>query len=242
MRKIGVEGITSQIRPCSGLSSLRALSDQVENALLLLRLGVPFWAIAYVCGRNPMYWYRLFLRRGASSLVGTTVHTASKLPWHGVADDYHVPIKGMVRSIATTCANGCLVGVEAVNSVCAEALQHGSGVFTEDAQRLLAPDKPHTVNTDGWQATHTAWRALFAPMFVIECFLHAYLTGRDRATTALRRLFATAADTIWHISSATTKRQMGQRIRRLSEWSGDQLPDSPMKDTIIPLCHKRKRW
>ena len=242
MRKIWVAGITYQIRPCYVLSYMRGLADEVEKPLFLLRFGVPFWALAYVFGRNAMYWYRLFIRLSSYSLVGTTIHTATHLVYDLVADEYHLHIKGKLCYVATTCANGCILGVEAVKSVCADALEKGYGVFKEEARMLDPLYKPKTVNTDGWQATQNAWRALFAHIFIIECFLHAYIKVRDRATKALGPLFQSAADKIWHIYNAETKRAMGQRLRRLYEWTCEQLADGPMKENIIKLYHKRKRW
>ena len=35
---------------------------------------------------------------------------------------------------------------------------------------------------------------------------------------------------------------MGQRIRRLFEWTKTQMPEAPMKDNLLKLCEKRKRW
>jgi hypothetical protein len=53
-----------------------------------------------------------------------------------------------------------------------------------------AADAPETVNTDGWQATQGAWKALFTPITVILCFLQACLNIRDRATKTLGAAFA----------------------------------------------------
>jgi hypothetical protein len=242
MRKMCVGSRTYQIRPSYVLSYMRGLTDAVEKPLFLLRFGVPFWALAYVFGKNPMYWYRLFISLAEFSVVGATIHNASKAPLHLLADEYHVHIKGALCFIATTCANGCILGVEAVRSVCADALQKGYGVFKEEVQRRFPNYKPKTVNIDGWQATHNAWRALFARVFVIECFLHAYIKVRDRATKPLRALFDTAADKIWDIYRAESKRAMGQRLRRLYQWTCEHLADCPMRDNILKLYHKRKRW
>jgi hypothetical protein len=47
---------------------------------------------------------------------------------------------------------------------------------------------PETVNTDGWQATQHAWQALFNPITVILCFLHALINIRDRTKKAFGEL------------------------------------------------------
>ena len=42
--------------------------------------GVPFDALAYVFGRDAMFWYRAWLAFGRPSLVGTTVKEPQTLP------------------------------------------------------------------------------------------------------------------------------------------------------------------
>lgn len=242
MRKIRVGANSYQIRPGYVLSYMRGRSEAVEKPLFLLRFGVPFWALAYVFGRNAMYWYRLFISLSTLSVVGATIHKPNKLPAHLLADEYHVHIKGVLCYLATTVSNGCILGVFAVKSACAEALEKGYSVFKEEACLLKADYRPLTVNTDGWPATQLAWHSLFTRLFVIECFLHAYIKVRDRATLPLRALFNSAADKIWQVYYAPTKRHMAQRLRRLSQWSHNHLPESPMKDNLIKLCQKKKRW
>ncbi len=48
----------------------------------LRQFGVPFDASAYVFGRNPMYWYRIYLSLGRASIVGATIKDPQKLPPH----------------------------------------------------------------------------------------------------------------------------------------------------------------
>jgi len=49
--------------------------EEVDKALFLMRFHVPYWAIAYVFGRDAMSWYRLQQGLGRFRLVGTTVKT-----------------------------------------------------------------------------------------------------------------------------------------------------------------------
>ena len=49
--------------------------------------GVPFDALAYVFGRDAMFWYRAWLAFGRPSLVGTTVKEPQTLPRALVADE-----------------------------------------------------------------------------------------------------------------------------------------------------------
>lgn len=51
----------------------------VEKALLLMRFHVPRGALAYVFGRDAMYWYRLEQTVGRFSGVGTPVKAPERL-------------------------------------------------------------------------------------------------------------------------------------------------------------------
>ena len=46
-----------------------ARTDAVEKALYLRQWGVPFDALAYVFGRDAMFWYRAWLAFGRPSLL-----------------------------------------------------------------------------------------------------------------------------------------------------------------------------
>jgi hypothetical protein len=48
-------------------------TDQIDKPMYLRQFGVPFEALAYVFGRNPMYWYRIYLSLGGASIVGTKI-------------------------------------------------------------------------------------------------------------------------------------------------------------------------
>ena len=50
-----------QIRPSFLMPYMIAKTDEIEKILYLRRWGVPFEALAYVFGRNPMYYYRAFI-------------------------------------------------------------------------------------------------------------------------------------------------------------------------------------
>ena len=78
-------GQVYQIRPSFVMPYMIAKTDAIENALYLRRFGVPFDALAYVFGRDAMFWYRATISLGRNSLVGTTVKDPSRLPAHVVA-------------------------------------------------------------------------------------------------------------------------------------------------------------
>lgn len=242
MRRIEIQGITYRLRPSFVLPYMRATVDQVRAPLLLVRFGVPFWALALIFGRNAMFWYRTFLLLGRFSIVGTTIHRPDHLPEYLLADEFHIRVKGQKAYVATTIAKGCMLGVETCAKADADSLRSGYQVFKEEATMLQPDYQPRTVNTDGWYATQNAWKALFKGIFVLECFVHAFLKVRDRATKKLEAFFAIAAQKVWEIYWADSKRQMGQRIRRLAEWTQKTLVDCPMKENLLKLCGKRKRW
>ena len=242
MRKIKINTHQYQIRPSFVLPYMRGLTDEVEKGLFLLRFGVPFWALAFVFGRDHMYWYRLFLSFSSHSLVGTTLRQKNTLPAHVLADEHHIRVQGHKAYVATTIGQNCILGSDVVEKADTQSLSAGYKTFKEEAQAIDADYQPQTVNTDGWIATQAAWRALFPKIFIIECFLHAFLKVRDRATKTLQDFYHQAADKVWHIYRAVTKRSMGQRIRRLRDWTQAHLPDVPMKDNLLKLCEKRKRW
>lgn len=242
LRKLLVDGTPYQIRPSCVLSYMRAFTDAVEKPLFLLRFGVPFWGLSYAFGRDAMYWYRCYRSLSGYSLVGTSIKYKETLPEDLLADEHHIRINGKPAYVATTCASGCILGAEVVYGVDADTLQQGYAPFKEEATDLNPDYRPRTVNIDGWQATWNAWRALFPGIFVIECFLHAFLKVRDRAKNKMQALFQTVADKIWQTYRSESKRHMGQRLRRLYEWTCAQVSDGPMRENIIKLCHKRKRW
>lgn len=242
MRKIKVGGISYRIRPSYVLPYFRGRTDEASAGLFLLRFGVPFWALAIVFGRNTMWWYRLYLSLGKYSLVGTSIHHPDLLPDDLLADEHHTRIRGKKAYIATTVGAGCFLGMAACPKADEQFLAQGYGVFKQESLRLNPDYQPKSVNTDGWAATQKVWESLFPTIQIIECFLHAFLKVRDRATKKLNTYFDRAADKIWEIYRAESKRSLAQQIRRLAQWTNKQIPDSPMKENILKLCKKKNKW
>lgn len=56
-------------------------TEEVEKGLYLRQFGVPYEAIAYVMGKDPMYWYRASLSLGRPSMVGSTIKRGSHSPF-----------------------------------------------------------------------------------------------------------------------------------------------------------------
>ena len=240
MRKIKIGKITYRIRPSFVLSYGRLATENVAHGLFLKRFGVPFWALASVFGHDAMWWYRLYISFGKPSIVGTSVYNLEKLPTDVLADEHHVKIRGEKAYVATTVGNDCFLGMEVCDSASEVSLKKAYGVFKQETLALDADYQPNSVNTDGWWATQNAWKKLFPSIAVIECFLHAFLKVRDRATKKMNDYFNTAADKIWDCYRTESKRQLAQQIRRLREWTIKNVPNCPMKDNILKLCKRKK--
>ena len=131
-----------------------------------------------------------------------------------MADEHHIRQAGDKAYVATTVGNGCFLGIAASKGADTVSLETSYGTFKEEALDLSADYKPVSVNTDGWSATQNAWKNLFSMITVIECFLHAFLKVRDRATKKLKPYFDIAADKIWECYRAESKRSLSQQIRR----------------------------
>ena len=223
-----------QIRPSFLMPYMVARTAEVEKGLYLRRWGVPFEALTYVLGRNPMFWYRAYTNLGRYSLVGTTIKDAARLPTDVLADEKHTRLKGAVRYLATTVAQGCILGVELAEQANTANLKQAYQVFKTEAQRVAPDYAPQTVNTDGWRATQNAWRALFPAIVIILCFLHAYLKIKDRVRHAPDQLRVLATQ-VWHAYHAATLPQFAQRIRRLREWAHTQLSGT-VQTKVLDLC------
>lgn len=115
---------------------------EVEKALFLMRFFVPCWAIAEVFGRDAMYWYRLQQGLGRLSVVGTTVKTPECLPQDLVADEKHSRLDGEKIYIATTAAEGCLLGASAAIRPRKRACGAPMGCLRRKPERSNRPMRP----------------------------------------------------------------------------------------------------
>jgi hypothetical protein len=230
------------IAPAFVMPYMTGRTQNVDDALFLRRFHVPCWAIAHVFGRDAMYWYRLEQGLGRFSLVGTTVKSPEHLPKDLVADEKHRWLKGERVYIATTAAQDCILGASVAPSASQVNLEKAYGVFASEAQAVDAKYAPETVNTDGWQATQGAWKALFTQITVILCFLHAFFKIRDQATKTLGNAFAQVQKRVWEAYHAPSKRAFSQRLRRLRAWAATALPDCGMRSRTLALCEKRDQF
>ena len=226
-----------QIRPSFVLPYMTGRTEEVEKALYLRHWGVPFEALAYVFGRDAMYWYRAERALGRPSLVGSTVKQPQRLPKHLLADEKHTWALGHQVYVPTTVGGGCILGATVTDSASAAALEGAYGEFAQEARELAPTYSPQTVCTDGWEGTQSAWKRLFPRVCLILCFLHSVLKiaqrcGRDRE---LRKL---VLDRVWAVYEALTRAQFSQRLRRLREWATSHLPEGGVRQRVLKLCSK----
>jgi len=226
-------GAAFTIRPVFVMPYMTAWTDDVSKPLFLRAFGVPFWALARVFGRDPMYWYRLEVSLGRNSIVGTTVRHGT-ISEHLLADEHHQPRDGHKNYIATTVAAGCCLGAAVAEAADAEALQQAYDVFKQEAQNVEPDYAPQTVNTDGWAATQLAWQVLFPLVVVLRCFLHGWLSVRERAKH-LGELFHAVGEKVWHAYHAETRRSFAQRLRRLRDWARQELKGVVLEQ-VLRLC------
>ncbi len=207
-----------QLRPDFIMPYMVGKTDEIEKPMYLRQFGVPFDALAYVFGRNPMYWYRIYLSLGRVSIVGTTIKDPQKLPQHLVADEKHSWLGKNRVYIPTTVAKGCFLGVSLTESASASALTAGYGDFHAEACLLDPNYAPITVNTDAWDGTKQAWLNLFPTVTIILCFLHEVLKVQKGSPT-YRNLREKLKTKLWKAYKATTAAEFLKGLRLTLIWS-----------------------
>ena len=68
------------IAPSAIMPYFVGMTDEIEKALFLRRFDVPFWALAYVFGRDDLYWYRLENHLGVTTLSKLSSKTQGNFP------------------------------------------------------------------------------------------------------------------------------------------------------------------
>jgi hypothetical protein len=233
------DGAAYSLRPSYLMPYMAGRTEDVEGPLFLRKFAVPFWALARVFGRDPMYWYRLECGLGRFSIVGTTIRQG-ELPLHLLADEHHQTLDAEKVYIATTVGSGCILGAEPAPTAGTDDLKDAYAVFKEEA-RDVAPDyAPKTVSTDGWKGTQAAWKTLFKGIVILQCFLHAWLKVRERGKH-LKGQFAEVSRRVWEAYHAPDRRCFGQRLRSLRNWAKGNLSGIVL-EKVLDLCKKRDRW
>jgi hypothetical protein len=146
-----------------------------------------------------------------------------------VADEKHSWRRGERIYIAVTAAMGCFFGAEIAETADAEALEKAYGVFQQEALQQNPDYQPESVNTDGWEATQTAWKAIFPGIALILCFLHSVL-GIQQRCRRQGGLYHTVTEKLWQLYHSVNRQQFAQRLRRLTEWA--QHPNTALPDAV----------
>lgn len=224
------DGRAFTLRPSFVLSYMTGTVDELAYPLLLLSCGVPPWVVTHGFGHHDMFWQRLLERLGRNSLVGTTVRDPQRLPPHLVADEHHTDWCGAKGYVALTAGGGCVLGAALVATADEEQLTAAYSVFRDEA-RAVDPDyTPHTVNTDGWQATHNAWQALFTGVAVVLCFLHGFLKIRDRG-----RKLHELHRRVWEVFRAATAAAFRRQMKAFRAWWQPQTWAAPVREALTKL-------
>jgi hypothetical protein len=233
------DGRAYTVRPAFVLPYMTARTLDAEPALFLRKFGVPFWALARVFGRDPMYWFRLECGLGRHSLVGTTLRRAA-LPQHLVADEHHQVRDGQKVYVATTVGGGCCLGASVAETASGDDLATAYGVFLQEARDVDPDYTPQTVNTDGWKGTRAAWAKLVPTIVLLRCFLHGWLKIRDRAKN-LKEQFFELSRQVWEAYHAPTKQSFAQRLRHLRRWAQENV-SGVVREAVLDLCDKKSHW
>ena len=234
LRKVRLLGRRAyHLRPSFVMSYMAGTVDELAHPLLLASYGVPVWLLTVVFGHSDMFWYRQLERLGRNSLVGTTVRDPARLPQHLAADEHHVDWAGEKGFVATTAAEGCVLGVGLTKAADDKHLTAAYGDFAAEARDLNPNYAPKTVNTDGWASTQNAFRALFSTITVILCFLHGFLKIRDRC-----RKYHDLHRRVWDVYRAATAEEFRRRMTALQEWSQTQTWTTSVCEMLGKLWSK----
>jgi hypothetical protein len=237
--RLKATGETFTVRPAFALPYMAGRTAGAPGPLFLRTLGVPFWALARVFGKDHAYWYRLEVALGRNSVAGATARRAG-LPGHLLADEHHQPRGGAKNYVATTVGAGCCLGAALAPTAGADDLTAAYGVFREEARDVEPGYAPQTVSADGWAATHQAWVALFPLVAVLRCFLHGWLAIRSRGKLA--DAFGALSERVWHAYHAATRRSFGQRVRRLREWARAHVSAAWVLEQVEKLCGRSAEY
>jgi len=76
---------------------------------------------------------------------------------------------------------------------------------------------------------------LFPLVVILRCFLHGWLSIRDRAKH-LGEVFGALSEKVWHAYHAADRRSFAQRLRRLGEWVARSVGATYVLEQVRKLC------
>jgi hypothetical protein len=191
--------------------------------------------LAYVFGRDALFWYRAWLACGRPSLGGPTVKDPKKVPRDLVADETLTRVAKQQGYVPTTVGSGWFLGVRVVEAADTEPWEQGDGACAKAAKALAPEYQARSVCTDGGEAARQAWRRLFPQITVVLCCLHAILKSQQHCAGPVRHQIL---DRAWQVSQAASKRQFAQRRRRLSAWTPLHL-SGPVAQMVLKMGRRR---
>jgi hypothetical protein len=230
-------GAAYHLRPSFVMSFMTGTTDTLAYPLLLASFGVPNWVLTLGFGHSDMFWHRHLERLGRNNLVGTTVRDPARLPEHLAADEHHADWNGVKGYVATTAAQGCILGMALTKSADEEHLSAAYGEFAAEARNVDPEYAPQTVNTDGWAATQNAFRCCFQGIVVILCFLHGFLKIRDRC-----RKNHDLHTRVWDIFRAPTGTAFRECMNAFRSWFEGQTWTAAVRDVVAKLWNRTEDY
>lgn len=235
------DGRVYRVVPSAVMPYLSGKTDEVEKGLLLRHWAVPYEVIAYLFGRNAMYWERMEEGLGRMSLVGSVVKK-SQIPTHLAADEKITFFAGQEAYIALTAGQECVLGAAFSLGEDTASLQAAYGVFKDEALDCQSTYQPESVNLDGWKATNLAWKTLFENITIVLCFLHAFLKVRELGKT-LKERFSEVSQQIWDLYRAPSPEVFREACSKLNQWAEEKLTDyQKFQIKVKDLCSKVDRF
>jgi hypothetical protein len=230
-------GEVDTVRPSFGMPYRTGCAEDVEYPLRLLAYGVPPWLVAEDFGHDAHDWDRQVERLGRHSLVGTTVRDPEQLPQHRTADEHPTAWCGAKASIPITTGEGCVLGIALTESADDEHLRAAYGTFVAEARHVDPHYAPHTVNTDGWKATHKAWHVLLPALTGILGFLHGFLKIRNRCRQALA-----LHQQVWEVYRAATATECTARMTAWRAWAESQTWPAAVREVLAKLWNRAAEY
>ena len=158
------------------------------------------------------------------------------MPKHIASDEKHIKILKEKAFVATTVAQGCVLGAEVVSSANELSLTKAYSAFAKEGRNIDPEYTPVSANIDGWDATKSALSALFVGIIFIHCFLHGFIKIRDRCRKS--KMFDLICGKVWCVYKAKTKKSFSQRLRRFKDWSVGNVKMPGTLSKIIRLSDK----
>ena len=226
MRRIKIKSDSEvyQVRPSFMMPYNIGKTEEIAKGLDMYQSGSSFESVARIQGKSAMFWYNAYCSLGRNSIISTTIKNSSKLPKHLAADEKHTKCCGQKVYIATTVANGCILGAAVSESAGDKGLLSAYSEFMDEAWQINPDYYPESVNTDGWKATKNAWKEFCELTVLVLCFLHSALKIQNLSKKISQQ--KELMNKVWDCYKAKSFTILSQRLRRLNEWAlKENLPE-----------------